>query len=54
MGEASGVQEGFAFNWNYDLLFESEGKNIQVHLKDWIYQIEADAVISQATIKNSV
>lgn len=51
VGEAKGTQEGFAFKWNYDLLFESEGKQIQVHLQDWIYQIDENAVISQAAIK---
>ncbi len=51
VGKATGTQEGFAFNWNYDLLFESEGKQIQVHLQDWIYQIDENAVISQAAVK---
>ncbi len=51
VGEASGEQHGFAFNWNYDLLFESEGSEIQVHLKDWLYQIDDSALISEAKIK---
>jgi hypothetical protein len=51
LGAAAGEQRGFAFNWNYDLLFESDNQEIQVHLNDWIYQIDKNAVISQATIK---
>ena len=51
VGTATGSQNGFSFNWNYDLLFESEGKQIKVHLKDWLYQVNEDAVISQADIK---
>ena len=51
VGEASGQQHGFAFNWNYDLLYESDGKKIKLHLKDWLYQVDENAVISQAKIK---
>lgn len=51
IGEASGQQEGFAFNWNYDLLYESEGKKIKIHLKDWLYQVDNNVVISQAKIQ---
>lgn len=51
IGEASGTQQGFAFNWNYDLLFESDGNQIQVHLQDWLYQVDENAVISEAKIK---
>ncbi len=51
VGTATGTQAGFAFNWNYDLLFESDGKQIQVHLQDWLYQVDEKAVISQAAIK---
>ena len=51
VGIASGKQEGFAFNWTYDLLFESDGNQVQVHLKDWLYQVDENALISEATIK---
>lgn len=51
VGEASGLQQGFAFNWNYDLLYESEDKQIKIHLKDWLYQVDKNVVISQAKIK---
>lgn len=51
VGEASGQQNGFAFNWNYDLLYESDDKKIKLHLKDWLYQVDENAVISQTKIK---
>ncbi len=50
-GTATGKQEGFAFYWTYDLLFDSDGKQIQVHLNDWLYQVDENALISEATIK---
>ena len=51
VGIALGKQKGFAFNWNYDLLVDVDGKEVQVHLQDWIYQIDERAVLSQAKIK---
>jgi len=51
IGEASGTQHGFAFNWNYDLLFEADEKEIRVHLNDWLYQIDQNAIINQAKIQ---
>ena len=51
VGMASGQQQGFAFKWNYDLLFETEGKQIKIHLKDWLYQVDENVVISQAKIQ---
>jgi len=51
VGTATGTQKGFAFNWTYDLIFESDNKQIKVHLKDWLYQIDDKALISEAKIK---
>ena len=51
VGEASGQQEGFAFNWNYDLLLESDGQEVKVHLNDWLYQVDTNVVISEAKIR---
>ena len=51
VGKATGKQEGFAFNWKYNLLIETNGDPIKVHLNDWLYQISEDAVISEAKIK---
>lgn len=51
VGEAQGQQSGFAFNWTYQLLIETENGSIKVRLNDWIYQIDNDAVVSEAQIK---
>lgn len=51
VGEAIGKENGFAFSWEYDLLIDTGDKNIQVHLNDWLYQIDSDSVLSQGKIK---
>jgi len=51
VGEAKGQQSGFAFNWSYTLLIDTEGSSLEVSLDDWIYQIDSDAVVSEAKIK---
>ncbi len=51
VGLATGEQKGFAFNWNYDLLLTSDNKSLKVHLNDWLYQIDSEALISEAKIK---
>jgi hypothetical protein len=51
VGEAKGQQSGFAFNWTYKLLIETEDGPLEVSLNDWIYQIDSDAVVSEAQIK---
>ena len=38
-------------DWNYDLLLTSDNKSIKVHLNDWLYQIDSEALISEAKIK---
>ena len=50
VGEAVGAQSGFAFNWEYDLLIDTDEKQLQVHLTDWLYQIDSSSLISQAKI----
>jgi len=51
VGQASGKQEGFAFNWDYELLIPSADKQLKVHLHDWLYLIDDDALINEAKIK---
>ncbi len=51
VGEAVGQQEGFAFYWKYDLIINTEKRELKVHLQDWLYQIDQDSVISKAKIK---
>ena len=51
IGDAKGQQVGFAFNWSYQLLIDTKDGPIEVGLNDWIYQIDNDAVVSEAQIK---
>lgn len=51
IGEAVGQQNGYAFYWEYDLLINTETRNLKVQLQDWLYQINQDAIISKAKIK---
>jgi hypothetical protein len=51
VGEAKGQQSGFAFNWAYQLLIDTEDGSLEVNLDDWIYQIDNDALVSEAQIK---
>ena len=50
-GTANGSINGFALNWEYELTIQVDGKDINVHLEDWIYQLDEHSVINQATIK---
>lgn len=50
-GSAQGKSAGFSFYWDYDLNIQVDGENMNVHLQDWIYQINQEAVINQAQIK---
>ncbi len=51
VGDAKGQQVGFAFNWSYRLLIDTKDGPIEVSLNDWIYQIDSDALVSEAQIK---
>ncbi|MFK7795308.1 MAG: DUF3833 family protein [Gammaproteobacteria bacterium] len=51
VGDANGKQEGFAFNWSYQLLVDTKNGPIAVNLNDWIYQIDSHALVSEAQIK---
>ena len=51
IGTAIGSQSGFAFNWTYELLIDTENGQINVTLNDWLYQIDNQALVSEAQIK---
>lgn len=51
IGFAKGRQSGFAFNWSYQLLIDTTDGPIEVSLNDWIYQIDNNALVSEAQIK---
>ena len=51
VGTATGKHEGFAFNWSYQLLVDTDNGQLKVTLNDWLYQIDQHAVVSEAQIK---
>lgn len=51
IGSAIGNKSGFAFNWTYQLLINTNEGEINVTLDDWLYQINNEALVSQAKIK---
>ena len=51
IGIAEGKQSGFAFNWTYQLQIDTEDGPIKVTLNDWLYQINNEALVSEAQIK---
>ena len=51
IGIAQGTQSGFAFNWSYELQIETKDGPINVTLNDWLYQIDNEALVSEAQIK---
>ena len=51
IGTAQGMQSGFAFNWSYQLEVETKDGPINVNLNDWLYQIDDDALVSEAQIQ---
>ena len=50
VGDAVGDANGFAFYWEYDLLIDTDEKQLKVRLTDWLYQIDSDALISQGKV----
>lgn len=51
VGNASGQQVGFAFQWQYDLLVPIDGDEIQLSLDDWMYQIDQYRVFNRTKMK---
>lgn len=51
IGMAEGTQAGFAFNWTYQLRIDTQDGPINVTLNDWLYQINNEALVSEAQIK---
>ena len=47
VGEATGESQGFAFNWQYTLAIEVDGKVWDIKLNDWIYQLDESRLINQ-------
>ena len=44
---ATGNSEGFAFNWQYTLAVNVDGKEWAIDLNDWIYQIDETRIVNR-------
>ncbi len=51
IGVAHGKQAGFAFHWTYQLQINLDDRPVTVTLDDWLYQIDEQALVSEAKIK---
>jgi hypothetical protein len=49
-GTASGRIAGNALNWEYDVVLEMSGREVEVHFDDWIYRQDEDVAINRAFI----
>ena len=49
-GTASGQVVGNALNWEYDVVLEMSGSQLEVHFDDWIYRQDEDVAINRAFI----
>ena len=47
---ASGRVAGNALNWEYDVVLEMSGSEVEVHFDDWIYRQDEDVAINRAFI----
>lgn len=50
VGTASGVAQGNALHWNYQLALAVKGKTWKVHFDDWMYLQEDGVLINRATM----
>ena len=50
MGVASGAVSGTALNWEYDVVLSIDGRDVEVHFDDWIYQQHEDVAINRAYV----
>ena len=46
-GKAVGEAEGFAFNWQYTLAIEVDGETWDIHLNDWLFQLDSSRLINR-------
>ena len=49
-GVASGAISGNALNWEYDVVLSIDGRKVEVHFDDWIYQQHEDVAINRAYV----
>lgn len=51
IGTATGQHTGFAFHWQYTLSVPVEDEIYQLHLDDWMYQLDNDRVFNKTKMK---
>ena len=51
IGTAKGKQNGFAFQWQYQLSVDIDDKNYHFTLDDWMYQIDQYRVFNKTEMK---
>ena len=49
-GTARGRVAGNALNWEYDVVLSIDGRDVEVHFDDWIYQQHEDVAINRAYV----
>ena len=47
IGKAVGQSQGFAFNWQYTLTINVDNKPWDIHLNDWLYQLDDSRLINR-------
>ena len=50
-GTARGITQGFAFQWQYNLQLEIDGKAYEFFLDDWMYQVDQSRVFNRTSMK---
>ncbi|REL28886.1 DUF3833 domain-containing protein [Thalassotalea euphylliae] len=50
-GSATGLTQGFAFQWQYNLQLEIDGKAYEFFLDDWMYQVDQSRVFNRTSMK---
>lgn len=51
IGTASGHATGYAFNWHYTLAITVDGRNWNINLNDWLYQLDNKRLINRTEMK---
>lgn len=47
IGKAVGQSQGFAFNWQYTLTINVDNESWDIHLNDWLYQLDDSRLINR-------
>ncbi|WP_019529548.1 DUF3833 domain-containing protein [Dasania marina] len=50
VGIAKGLHQGFAFQWQYQLIVTIDGENYQFTMDDWMYQLDQNRVFNRTSM----